>query len=65
MIYKWRLTAWARGITLERIGQEIGKDRTYMSRVSRGLANADDSLKVKIAEAVGMPVEKAWRRVNA
>jgi len=65
MIFKWRLTAWAKGLTLERIGQQVGRDRTYMSRVSRGLAGADDELKAKIAKVVGMAVEKAWRRVNA
>jgi hypothetical protein len=64
MIFKWRLTAWAKGLTLEQIGQQVGKDRTYMSRVSRGLAKADESLKARIAETVGMPTEKAWRKVN-
>ena len=64
MIYKWRLVAWTKGISLESIGQKIGKDRSFMSRVSRGLADADNELKTQIAGIVGLPVEKAWRRVN-
>jgi len=64
MIFRWRVTAWAKGLSLEKIGQRVGKDRTAISRISRGLAKADDELKVKIAQVVDMPVEKAWRRVN-
>ena len=64
MIFRWRLVAWSKGLTLEKIGQQVGKDRTAMSRISRDLAKADDELKVKIAQAVGMPVEKAWRRIS-
>jgi len=64
MIFRWRLAAWAKGMSLEQIGQQVGKDRTAISRISRGLAGADDELKAKIAITVGLPVEKAWRRVN-
>ena len=64
MIFRWRLVAWSKGLTLEKIGQQVGKDRTAMSRISRDLAKADDELKVKIAQVVGMPVEKAWRRIS-
>ena len=64
MIYKWRLTAWAKGLSLERIGQQVGKDRTAISRISRGFMKPDDELKTKIARVVGMPVEKAWRRIH-
>lgn len=64
MIFNWRLRAWAKGLTLEKIGVQVGKDRSFMSRVSRGLANADDELKREIAETVGLEVKEAWKRIN-
>lgn len=64
MIYRWRLTAMAKGIRLEEIAHRVGKDIPFISRASRGLANPSNELKVAIAEIVNMPVEKAWRRIN-
>lgn len=50
----------ARGLSLSQVGTAVGIDRSYLSRIERGLQGCSDHYKVALSLYFGVPITRLF-----
>jgi hypothetical protein len=60
---QWRIELVKKGITLQELAHEVDCDISTLSKLGKGWTTPSQGLRERVAQALQMPVERAWRRV--
>jgi len=59
----WKVEMIKQGIQLQELALRVGYSDSQLSRLANGWAEPNEKLRKAIPQALGIPEDRAWRRI--